>query len=131
MIKHKQKGQKGSTRSTLIIGVVLLLLAGWNYWSKERAKANLELDRDAHITYSKHAKCRMNCRHIDRSEVQEVLKEGKVNPHKSRPRKGTIALEGETHDGQDVRVVFAPESDDRVHVVTVIDLGNEWDCDCD
>ena len=34
-------------------------------------------DRHAtHIIFSKHAKCRMDCRNIDESEVKEILKNG-------------------------------------------------------
>ncbi len=125
-----RKQQKSSTRSTAIIAIVLLLLAGWNYYSKQRAINQFELDRNAQITYSKHAKCRMSCRHIDKNEVEEVLEEGKINSRKSQPKRGTLALESRTDDGQNVRVVFAQKAE-RLHVVTVIDLGNEWDCDCD
>ncbi len=73
----------------------------------------------------------MKCRHIDKSEVQEVLKKGKINDRKSKPQKGTLALEARTHDDQDVRLVIAKKNKNKVHVVTVIDLDTEWQCDCD
>ena len=84
-----------------------------------------------HIVYSKHARCRMNCRHIDESEVKEILKEGVINYNKVEDSdKGkTYPLEGTTHDKQHVRIVFAPHSNELV-VVTVIDLDTEWPCDC-
>lgn len=31
------------------------------------------------INYSKHARCRMDCRHIDETEVKDILQNGKVN----------------------------------------------------
>lgn len=83
------------------------------------------------ISYSKHARCRMACRHIDESEVQEILKDGKLNERKveSDERGTTYPLEGVTHDQQHVRIVFAPKAREIV-VVTVIDLDKEWPCDC-
>ena len=88
----------------------------------------------SHINYSKHARCRMDCRHIDEKEVQQILKQGKINYTKSELKgedcKKKYAVEGFTKDNQEVRIIFAPCSDE-VTVVTVIDLGKEWVCDCE
>ena len=84
------------------------------------------------IKYSIHAKCRMECRHIDESEVKEILQTGEINYNKEETtEKGiTMPLEGTTHDGQHVRIVFAPKEKEIV-VVTVIDLDKDWPCgDC-
>lgn len=83
------------------------------------------------IIYSKHARCRMDCRHIDESEVKEILQNGKLNYDKIEEddRGKTYPLEGVTHDKQKVRIVFAPKQDEIV-VVTVIDLDTEWTCNC-
>ena len=83
------------------------------------------------IIFSKHAKCRMDCREIDESEVKEILKSGRINYKKiqSDKRGKTYPVEGYTHDKQHVRIVFAPKGDGLV-VVTVIDLETEWACDC-
>ncbi len=85
----------------------------------------------SHIIFSKHAKCRMDCRKIDESEVKEILKKGKINHKKiqSDKRGKTYPVEGYTQDRQHVRIVFAPKGDGLV-VVTVIDLDTEWKCDC-
>src|SRR3954467_9029766 len=84
------------------------------------------------INYSKHARCRMGCRHIDESEVKEILSEGKINYSKSELQGDDChkkyAVEGYSHDDQNVRIVFAP-CGTKVTVVTVIDLGKEWNCD--
>ena len=87
--------------------------------------------RTSHIYYSKHARCRMECRHIDESEIKEILENGKLNYSKIEEdaRGKTYPLEGITHDKQHVRVVFAPK-DDGLLVVTCIDLDTEWACDC-
>lgn len=83
------------------------------------------------IIFSKHAKCRMDCRKIDESEIKEILRNGTINHKKiqSDKRGKTYPVEGFTHDKQHVRIVFAPKGDALV-VVTVIDLEKEWKCDC-
>ena len=84
------------------------------------------------IRYSRHAKCRMACRQIDESEVKEILASGEINYNKDEiTDKGvTFPLEGTTHDGQHVRIVFAPKEKEVV-VVTAIDLDKDWHCgDC-
>lgn len=84
------------------------------------------------IIFSKHARCRMDCRKIDESEVKEILKNGEINFKKiqSDKRGKTYPVEGYTHDKQHVRIVFAPKGDNALVVVTVIDLETEWKCDC-
>lgn len=83
------------------------------------------------LIFSKHAKCRMDCRKIDESEIREILKNGTINYKKIQndKRGKTYPVEGYTHDKQHVRIVFAPK-DDGLVVVTVIDLETEWACDC-
>jgi len=83
------------------------------------------------LIFSKHAKCRMDCRKIDESEIREILKSGTINYKKIQndKRGKTYPVEGFTHDKQHVRIVFAPK-DDGLVVVTVIDLDTEWKCDC-
>ena len=92
-----------------------------------------ELQRDAStLIFSKHARCRMGCRHISEAEVKDILLHGRINYQKSDLRGSPdpkYAVEGPTADGQDVRIVFA-QSPRGVVVVTVIDLGREWQCDC-
>ena len=100
--------------------------------STEPVAANDPIDRTPeHLIYTKHARCRMECRHIDESGVQEVLKDGIINYKKvgEDDRGKSYPLEGFTHDKQHVRIVFAPKRNDLV-VVTVIDLERDWPCDC-
>ena len=92
-----------------------------------------EFDRTpSRIIYTKHARCRMACRHIDETEVKEILARGRINHEKSEPASRPdpkYALEGRTHDGQEVRIVFAA-ADNGMVVITVIDLQKEWSCNC-
>ena len=83
-----------------------------------------------HLILTKHAKCRMECRHITEEEIKEILHDGKINYNKSElqaDRGPKYAVEGYLQDHQHLRVIFAPESN-AVVVVTCIDLDNEWQC---
>jgi Domain of unknown function (DUF4258) len=85
------------------------------------------------LVLTKHARCRMECRHIDESEVKEILETGVINYRKSElnnaPCSNKYAVEGYSHDKQHLRIIFAP-CDDGMHVVTCIDLDTEWSCNC-
>ncbi|MDO9372764.1 MAG: DUF4258 domain-containing protein [Ferruginibacter sp.] len=95
------------------------------------AETELPFSRTGKIIYSKHARCRMGCRQIDESEVEEILQTGQLNEAKIEEdqRGKTYPLEGMTHDRQRVRIVFAPKQAELV-VVTVIDLEKDWSCNC-
>lgn len=86
------------------------------------------------IHYSKHARCRMECRHIDETEVKEILANGQINFGKSELNnakcRNRYAVEGRSKDAQDLRIIVAPCGDEET-VVTVIDLGRDWSCDCE
>jgi ectoine hydroxylase-related dioxygenase (phytanoyl-CoA dioxygenase family) len=92
-----------------------------------------KLDRNASkLFFTKHAKCRMACRHITQKEVREILAKGTVNYKKSElddPKGPTYAVEGQTSDRQQVRIIFAPKQQ-HLTVVTVIDLDKEYKCNC-
>lgn len=106
----------------------------WN--KKERSSAinrNRGFDRRvSFIEYTKHAKCRMECRHITQAEVEEIMRDGKINYAKSDVKDKpcpTYALEGITKDNQRVRIVFA-QCDFKTKVITSIDLDTDWECHC-
>lgn len=84
------------------------------------------------INYSKHALCRMDCRHIDKAEIDDIVANGTINEHKSDMRASPdprYAVEGNTRDGQKVRIIVAQSA--RVStIVTVIDLDTDWNCHC-
>lgn len=101
----------------------------------DATKQPRELNRNpAHINYSKHAKCRMACRHIDESEVADMLKNGTINYKKSELQgedcRKKYAVEGYSKDKQHLRLIFAP-CGNEITVVTCIDLDQEWTCDCE
>jgi Domain of unknown function (DUF4258) len=115
--------------------VIIIIIAIW-FWNKHNfisPSSNNDLFRNTnHLILTKHAKCRMDCRHITEDEIKEVIHDGKVNYSKSGPgTKGdeTYALEGYSNEHQHLRIVVASESDGLV-VITCIDLDNEWQCNC-
>jgi len=88
----------------------------------------------SNIHYSKHAKCRMTCRHIDETEVKDILQNGTINYKKSNLNGDDChkkyAVEGTSKDNQKLRIIFAP-CNTEVTVVTCIDIGEEWQCHCE
>ena len=125
----------------LIAAVILFFWVKKNQRGRQSGRVTVDAVKDDYfalrsgnktIKYSRHAKCRMECRHIDESEVKEILATGEINYSKEQENeKGvTFPLEGTTHDGQHVRIVFAPKENEVV-VVTAIDLNKDWPCsDC-
>jgi Domain of unknown function (DUF4258) len=88
--------------------------------------------RVSYIEYSKHADCRMDCRKISKTEVEDIMRNGEINYRKSdlqNARCPRYALEGITKDNQKVRIVFA-QCNELTNVVTVIDLDTDWTCHC-
>lgn len=84
------------------------------------------------LIYTKHARCRMDCRQIDENEVREIVAENHINRSKSNPndsRCPTYAYEGYSHDHQHLRIVIA-QCKTVWKVVTCIDLENEFTCSC-
>lgn len=85
------------------------------------------------LELTQHGECRMNCRGISLAEIKDVLKTGKINYDKSEVRAepcGKYAVEGNTKDGQNIRIIIA-DCDTISKLVTAIDLKLENDtCDC-
>jgi hypothetical protein len=74
----------------------------------------------------------MDCRHITSKEIREILDDGHINYSKSEPESKPDpkwAVEGFTAEQQHLRIIIAPESGKLV-VITCIELGVEWQCDC-
>ncbi len=88
----------------------------------------------SNINYSKHAKCRMECRHIDESEVKEVISNGTINYRKSDLQKSDCskryAIEGYSKDRQHLRIIAVPCANELT-IVTCIDLDKDWECHCE
>ena len=121
-------------RSQLVTIVVLILLflvfiiRRWNEPVKKEP-----FDREpVRITYSKHARCRMECRQIDEREIQEIMQKGIINFNKSNRRDKpcpTFAVQGQTSSGEKLRVIFA-QCPSETTVVTCYNLEEDFTCHC-
>ncbi len=129
----------------IFLGVLVLLIKTCKNPSSpknKREEKNIEnnvsergLNRNpSNINYSKHARCRMDCRKVTQQEVEDILKNGKINYNKS-DLKGAVcnkkyAVEGYSkQDNQHLRIIFAP-CNNEVTVVTCIDLDVDYECTC-
>jgi hypothetical protein len=76
----------------------------------------------------------MDCRHISKTEIREILKNGKINYRKSELQatecRKKYAVEGYSSEGQHIRIIVAPCADELT-LVTCIDLDKEWECACE
>ena len=99
----------------------------------DRGVSNHEpFDRHAELIFTKHARCRMDCRHISAKEIHEVLDQGIINYSKSEPNSHPdpkYAVEGYTAEQQHLRIIVAPENT-KLIIITCIELGVEWSCHC-
>ena len=99
----------------------------------ESRTGDLDQFRDpaADFYFTKHARCRMKCRHITQEEVKEIVRKANVNYRKSEldsPQGPKYALEGYTSvEKQHVRIIVAPKKR-HLTIVTVIDLDYDWEC---
>jgi hypothetical protein len=130
MPTQKQKANRHARLAAVIILLGALAVQRWLTRGNDDNAEGRGLERRTEwLTYSKHAQCRMDCRRISKTEVEEILENGKINYRKSeigeRPEcQRKYALEGRTVDGQRVRIIYAP-CGKKITVVTVIDLDLE------
>jgi len=84
------------------------------------------------LHFSRHARCRMDCRNISEQEIKEVIKHGVLNNEKSDLQREECekryALD-ETVNGQNIRIVFA-NCHDKITIITCIDTKYDWQCHC-
>lgn len=115
------------------MALVLALLAIFIFRRWQEPVRKEAFDRTPmHLNYTKHALCRMDCRRISKEDVREIMEKGIINFNRSNRRDRpcpTFALQGETGDGEKLRVIFA-QCNDETKVVTCYNLEEEYDCYC-
>jgi Domain of unknown function (DUF4258) len=129
-VKKNQRGTKNPRQNTEQTNKRITINPPSPAENQNRAEG---FDRNhSNLVITKHARCRMACRHIDESEIKEILQNGNINASKIEDdaRGKTFPIEGTTHDNQRVRIVFAPKPNGEMVVVTCIDLERDWSCDC-
>jgi len=83
------------------------------------------------IFYTRHARCRMECRHISEPEIREIITNGTLNKKKIQSYEDRVSypLEGKTSTDRLLRIVVATRRNSLV-IVTAIDLDRDWPCNC-
>jgi len=121
------------SRATLSLILILILLFVFIYKRWHEPLRQEAFDRTpSHLYYTKHALCRMDCRHISKDDIKEIMKKGIINFNKSKRSDKpcpTFALQGETSDGEKLRVIFA-QCNDETKVVTCYNLEEDFECHC-
>jgi len=100
--------------------------------AKTVAAVHDPFNRHGRLIFTRHARCRMDCRHITKREIQEVLDSGTINYARSEPDAKPdpkYAVEALTQEHQYLRIVVAP-SGEKLIVITCIELHVEWQCHC-
>ena len=120
-------------RATISLLIVLVLLVVFIYKRWQEPEPKEFFDRTPRqLVYTKHALCRMDCRHISREDINEIMRKGIINLNKSdrydKPCP-TFALQGETSDGEKLRIIFA-QCEEETRVVTCYNLVEEFECHC-
>ncbi len=126
--------KRSSFNSLLVVAIIafiILFVSTYRFYRGNEAAPGQFVDISG-LVYSKHAKCRMDCRHVTVEEVKEILQDGHEDPSRRRVgAKGdtTYAYEGYSQEKQHLRVVVARDGATTI-VVTCIDLDKEWACNC-
>jgi hypothetical protein len=122
-----------SKRATYSLAIVLILLVVFIYKRWQEPLRREAFDRTpSHLYYTKHALCRMDCRKISKEDINEIMEKGIINFNRSNKRDRpcpTFALQGETSDGEKIRVIFA-QCSNETKVVTCYNLEEDFDCHC-
>ncbi len=117
-----------------LLGILLVSILFKGRGCKMPGSVKLDELAAQKLELTDHAECRMECRSITLEEIKAVLKSGKINYDKSNVHEkpyGTYAVEGNSADGQQLRIVIA-DCDTISRLVTAIDLRQENDtCKCD
>ena len=96
----------------ILTGIVFYVLISASLQCNQPGQAGDPINRhETHLVYTRHARCRMDCRHITETEVKEILEKGEIDYRKSEPDAHPdpkYAFEGYTHEGQHLRIIFAP-----------------------
>jgi hypothetical protein len=123
------KGKNVIFSLCLILAVLAIMVSRIQHEPRAREAFNRH---PSQLYYTKHALCRMDCREISKEDINEIMQKGIINFSKSdRNDKPcpTYALQGETNDGEKLRVIFA-QCNEETKVVTCYNLDEDFECHC-
>ena len=122
-----------AARATISLFIVLVLLFVFVYKRWHEPVRKEPFDRTPQrLSYTRHALCRMGCRHISKTDIRDILRSGIIHLNESRRNDRpcpTYAVQGKTTDGDNIRVIFA-QCDGETKVVTCYHLNQEFECHC-
>lgn len=123
--------RKRSTLLSLFLLALVFLVFIIRRWNEPVSKEAFDR-QPASLIFTRHALCRMDCRHIDEGEIREIMAKGIINFNKSNRRSRpcpTFVLQGRTESGESLRVIFA-QCATETKVVTCYNLEEEFACNC-
>lgn len=119
--------------ASITLSIIIILLLFFFLRRSQEPETREMFDRTpARLTFTKHARCRMQCRYIDANEVKEIIEKGIINLNKSDLKDKpcpTFALQGRTESGESIRVILA-QCDEETRVVTCYNLEQDFECHC-
>ena len=114
----------------LMLAIVGFAIVKWRLWEPHRKEA---FDRNpSHIEYTRDAECRMNCRHISKEDIGDVMHRGVIIFNKSNLRERpcpTFTVQGYTDNGENIRIIFQ-QCRGITKVVTCYNMKKDFNCDC-
>ena len=126
----KQMKTRGATYSMIIVVILIFIFILQKTREPLRKEA---FDRDPpSLEYTRHARCRMECRDISEADISEIMQKGIINfgmSNRSDKPCPTFALQGETSSGEKIRIIFA-QCQKETRVVTCYNLRENPACDC-
>ena len=117
-------------RTAILLAILIVII----YFVYQGRNTPSELIYNGKIVeIADHAACRMDCRKVSKEDVRQVLLKGKQNDEKSEPNHPScprFVLESKTNNKEALRIVIA-DCEDKAILITVIDLKNNYKCDCE
>lgn len=116
---------------SIILLIALFLIFLIRRWNEPAPKEAFDRHPTS-LSFTKHARCRMDCRHISEEEIREIMGKGIINFNHSNKRDRpcpTFALQGRTTSGESIRVIFA-QCPTETKVVTCYNLEEDFECSC-
>jgi hypothetical protein len=126
-------GMKGRNVLLSLVLLLLVLVIFIRRVGKEPPRREAFDRHPERLTYTRHARCRMDCRGIDQGEIAEIMEKGIINFSKSNRRGGpcpVFALQGRTAGGESIRVIFA-QCPEETRVITCYNLETDFACNCE
>lgn len=116
---------------TLSIIIILLLFFFLKRYHEPRPKEIFDRN-PVQLTFTRHARCRMQCRQIDSAEIREVMAKGIILLNRSNRQARPcpeIAVQARTATNEYIRVIFA-QCRQETRVITCYNLEVNYPCDC-